>query len=96
MLMPTNMVISVDSTDAITGLKLNKKQTARFLDKVASNLPCFLPPNPFCSWPGVVGQFKPQKVDHIIEGCRCSCCLANNISGPSGTMLVYEGRLMNS
>ncbi len=38
MRVPTNMVISVDGTNAITGLKLNKKHTARFLDKVASNL----------------------------------------------------------
>ena len=38
MRVPTNMVISVDGTDAITGLRLNEKQTGRFLDKVASNL----------------------------------------------------------
>ena len=90
MRVPTNMVISVDKTNAITGLKLNEKQTARFLDRVASNLLYFLLPNPHCSWPGGVRQLKPQKVDHILEGCRCSCCLTNNISGPSGTMLVYE------
>ena len=54
MRVPTNMVISVDGTDAITRLKLNEKQIARFLDKVASNLPFFLPANPRCSWPGGV------------------------------------------
>ncbi len=43
MRVPTNMVISVDGTDAITGLKLNEKQTARFLGQAASNLPFFLP-----------------------------------------------------
>jgi len=93
MRVPTNMVISVDGTDAITGLKLNEKQIARFLDKVASNLPFFLPANPRCSWPGGVRPLKPQLVDHILEGCRCSCCLTHNTSGPSGNMLVFEGQI---
>ncbi len=93
MRVPINMVISVDGTDAITGLTLNEKQTVRFLDRVASYLPFFLPPNPNCSWPGGVRSLKRQKVDHILEGCRCSCCLTNNIAGRSGTMLVYKGQI---
>jgi len=93
MRVPTNMVISVDGNTAITELKLNKKQTARFLDSVASNLSFILPPNPRCSWPERIRPLKPQIMDHILEGCRCSCCLTNNISGPSGTMLVYEGQI---
>jgi len=32
-------------------------------------------------------------VDHILEGCRYSCCLTHNTSGPSGKMIVYEGQI---
>ena len=89
---PTDMEINLNQTDLDERESIPLKYYQNQLRQIIKEIPYFPQPSARKLWPCRLSEGKPEQVEAIIKGCKCSLCTLNEKKKHGGRLVkLYDG-----
>ena len=90
---PTNVEITADGLNSVTGSKVSLEYYNTQLKDIARTLLFFPTPSARTLWPFKISEELPEMADTVMQGCKCTLCTGSLKTFPQQALSLFNGNI---